>query len=176
MSRLRSGNDAEPMDFDEPRRGDERQHRRHRRVVALRLTDREDGARGARGRHELVRLGQRPGHGLLHQRGDATLEEPKRNVPVKLGGHGNRDGIDGSEDVVEIRQRRRTRRRRRRGGTLGVRVDDSNELDALERAQNSRVVATEMPDADDGRAQLISRQAARSSAARRSQCQLRLPT
>ena len=94
MSRLRSGKRAEPVDFDEPRRGDERQHGGDRRVVALGMADGQRRARRARRRDQLVGLGQRRAPSASRP---APRRPRSRNgsaiVPVQLGRHGDDDRV-----------------------------------------------------------------------------------
>ena len=84
------GKNSQAMDLDEPRRGDEREHGRDGRVVALGVTDGKRRARLLRGGDHLVSLREGACHRLLDEHRDPLLEERHRDVAVQLGRH--RDG------------------------------------------------------------------------------------
>ena len=157
------GKGAEPVHFDEPRRGDQGHHGGDGRVVALRLAHGKRRAGRARGGDQLVSLGQRPRHRFLDQNRRAALEKRQRDVPVKLGGDRNGDGVHPAHDLAEVSVRRRPGRRRRRRGALRVRVDDRDELRPFQAAQDARVMPPEVPDANHGDTNAITRHADRSA-------------
>ena len=144
------GKRAEPMDLDEPRRRDERQHGGDRRVVALGVADGQRRAR-RRGRgDQRVGLGERcapsasrPAPAMPRSRNGSAI------VAMQLGRHRDDDRVDLAEQLAVVGQRARCRSPRRSPRRAPASVSTTAvEPHALERRQDARVVPAEVADAD----------------------------
>ena len=91
------------MHLDEPRIGQQRASGGDCRIEALGVAHRQQRARAGRRRDQVVRFGDRAGHGLLDQHRDPATEKRQRHLVVQFGGNGKRDGIHAAEHVTIVR-------------------------------------------------------------------------
>ena len=117
-----------------------------RRVEPLDVPDGADqAARGERLSHPAARLG-RVRDGLLDEGVDAGIGEGHGGVEVVARGHGDDGEVDaGGDQRVDIRQHVQARRDPVR---ITAGIGDGDEVDSVDFAEHSGVMATHHPDAE----------------------------
>jgi hypothetical protein len=126
--------------------GDVRAERGERRVEAFEVADHECGPPAAGGRDHLVGLGERARDRLLHQHVDARFEQGDRDLGMRLGWHGEADGLDSSDERAPVGRELDAALVGDRAGRRLVRVAGGDERAAPfcgERGVDARVVFAE---------------------------------
>ena len=129
----------------------QRQRRRHRRIEPLRVAGRQHAARARRRLDQPVGVGQRRRQRLLHQHGDAALDERQRDLDVRRrSGTAIVTASTRSSSVGGVGERPRPVLGGDLVGAAGLGVHDADELDAVHRRQQPGMMLAEVTDADDG--------------------------
>ena len=120
------------------------------------VPDVQDGACALGHREERARLIQRRGHRFLHEHADAGLEQIARDREVLTGGDGDADHVHAADEGAVIGEDPRVVLRRHGGGTRGVGVHHTDQLDVRQFRVDEHVVLAHVARADDTRAHLRS--------------------
>ena len=125
------------------------------RVESLDVADLQDRPRCSGLGDELLGLGQRAGHRLLDQGGDAPFEEGPGDFPVQAGGYGDRDGVDKFQEWPVVSQCDRAAFRGDGLGLLDSGVGDRHQLDSGHRGQDPGMVLAQMAYPHDADSQAL---------------------
>src|SRR5207253_9499788 len=151
------GEDAESMDFDAARRRDERQSRVDRGVVTLDVPHHENPAGAAGAVDQVFGLRERSRDRLLHEDVEPAVQKETGDLGVGDGRGRDDDGFGFARDLLEARKSLERKLARDLLRAPGMMVVHANDLEPGERRRDSRVMPSEVPDADHGQPDLSHR-------------------
>src|SRR5580693_53640 len=119
-------------------------HRRDRGIEPLEVADLQD-APGARGRREqIIRFGQRGGHGLFHQHVYAEFQQTAAHARMLDGGHGHACGVHAPGERFDILENFGGKFGGNLPGARRARIHDADQFSIGKFAIHARMIAPEI--------------------------------